>query len=46
MYQPYVANGPKITCTEFGAKIFVQVRDTAANVVYYAMGNPLHSGVP
>ena len=36
----YLANGPKITCAEFGAKMFVQARDTAANVMYYAMGKP------
>ena len=34
----YVVNGPKITCAEFGVKMFVRVRDTAANVMYYAMG--------
>ena len=26
--------GPKITCAEFGAKMFVRVRDTAVTVVY------------
>ena len=40
-----IANGPKITHAKFGAKMFVRVRDTAANVMYYAMGNPLHSYV-
>ena len=37
-----VANGPKITCAKFGTKMFVRSRDTAANVMYYAMGDPLH----
>ena len=27
-----------MTCTKFGAKMFVRARDTAANVMYYAMG--------
>ena len=35
----------QIDCAEFGAKMFVWVRDTAANVMYYAMGNLLHSYV-
>ena len=38
MYKQHVANGPKITCAKFGAKLFVRARDMAANVMYYAMG--------
>ena len=28
----------KCMCAEFGAKMFVWARDTAVNVMYYAMG--------
>ena len=38
MYKRYVANGLKLTCTEFGVKMFVRVRDTAVNIIYYSMG--------
>ena len=38
MYYRYVANGPKITRAKFGVKMFLRVQDTAANVMYYAMG--------
>ena len=41
-----VANGPKITCAEFEAKMFVRARDTAANVMYYAIGGSLKEGNP
>ena len=33
-----LAIGPKITGAEFEAKMFVRLRDTAANVMYYAVG--------
>ena len=38
MYYRYVANGLKLTSTEFGAKMFIRVRGTAVNIMYYVMG--------
>ena len=35
----------KITSAKFGAEMFVQVRDMAMNVMYYAMGKSGHSYV-
>ena len=34
----YGANVPKITCAEFGPKMFIRVRVKAANIMYYAIG--------
>ena len=34
-----------LRCAEFGGKRFVRARDTAANVMYYMMGEPGHSYV-
>ena len=40
-----IPNAPKFTCADFGAKRFILARDMAANVLYYMMGNLVHSYV-